>query len=402
MMNWMTHRATPRWILLVLGVWALASGWGGLSAPSTLAEEQAQEIPQVTLNPDGISPSSQCGKCHLDIYNHWKASLHSKSANNAVFQAAYMQVFFHRGESTRKRCLTCHAPVALINDDPRLHEALSQEGINCDFCHSISQVVSQYTGGFHYLFEFGMIKQGPSANPSSPAHQTRQNPLYQQAEYCRECHELEENGFKLIETYSEWKAGPYPGEGTDCQDCHMEPIPGRKVLPIVKKLDQKTVSNHAFTGGHSLTRRRQAIAVAIENVRTFRNKIEVAVVVTNKGAGHKIPTGLPLKKIILEVAVVPADGGPVKIQRRVYQKTVVDKSGRPITQTADLWLAEGLRVENDNRLEPKEARREAFMFFVDNPRNSRIVARVLYNYEPEILQPAPVNIQLDAVQQVVR
>jgi len=385
-------------LLLVLAM-SLTAMWMTAAIP---AGAQESGIPDVDLNPEGISPSSQCGKCHQDIYKHWKASLHAKSANNAVFQAAFMQVYFHRGEATRKRCLTCHAPVALINDDLKLEESLSHEGVNCDVCHSISRVVTEYTGGFNYLFDFGLTKQGPSANPSSPAHQTKQNPLYQSSEYCRECHELVEDGFKLIETYSEWKAGPYAQEGTDCQDCHMEPIPGAKVPPHIKQLDQKKVSNHAFTGGHSLTRRREAVEVKIENVRTFRNKVEVDVVIANKGAGHKIPTGLPLKQVILEVSVIPAGGGTAEIQRRIYQKTVADAEGRVITQTADLWLAEGLRVLNDNRLAPREARREAFMFFVEEPKNSRITARAVYHYAPEILQPAPVDIQLDATQYQIR
>ncbi|MCF8719342.1 cytochrome c family protein [Nitrospina gracilis] len=385
-----------QWILAVI----VSTGWAAF-VPSP-AEAQDAVLPEVRLNPKGISPSAQCGRCHEDLYRQWQTSLHAKAASNAVFQAAYMQVFFQRGEEIRKRCLTCHAPVSLIHNDLKLRQPLSQESINCDFCHSISHTVSEYTGGFNYLFDFGLTKQGPSAGGTSPAHKIRENPLYKSSRFCRECHELEEeSGFKLIETYSEWKASPYAEEGTECQDCHMEPAPGDVVRGKPGSGPGKTIRNHGFAGGHSLSKRREAVEVNIENIRTFRNKVEVEVTVRNKGAGHKIPTGLPLKKIILEVSVHPSNGNPVQIQRKVYQKTVVDATGKLVSEMTPLWLGKGLRVLSDNRLAPRTTQRESFLFFVEDPSHSRVTAEAIYSYSPEILQPAPVYIPLDSIQQVI-
>ncbi len=373
---------------------AVAVGQGTGSSP---------DISGIHLNTKGFSSSRQCGQCHKDIFADWEHCLHAHSSNNAVFEAAYLQVYFERGEGARKTCLGCHAPVAYFNNDPKLTQPISHEGVSCDFCHSIAEVLPGTPEGPQFRFEFGGVKQGPMKDSKSPAHSTRYNELYRQSLFCKGCHEqVNPSGIPMITTFSEWEQSPYPDKGITCQKCHMEPVAGKTVAEFVKKTTATQISNHNIAAGHSLTKRRQALEIKITTIETHRNRIRVQVDLTNTGAGHKMPTGLPVKKIILEVKVEDANGGHRQMQQRVYQKIVADKQGQVVTRVVDLMLGKAVTVVSDNRIAPLETRRESFTFFVRKPKDQTVSAAAYYSYTPEILQPAPIHIKLNEVQRRVR
>lgn len=366
-------------------------------------QETSADAPGIHLNKKGFSSSQKCGQCHKELFDDWKRSLHADSSGNAVFKAAYMQVYFEQGERARAACLSCHAPVAYFNNDPRLTQPISKEGVSCDFCHSIAEVLPGTPDGPQFRFEFDGIKQGPLKNSKSPAHQTRFNGLFQRSLFCKGCHEqTNSSGIAMIATWSEWQESPYPDKGITCQKCHMEQIPGKAVLASVQKTTRNQISNHDIAAGHSLAKRRQALEIKITAIETYKNRITVEVELTNTGAGHKMPTGLPVKKIILEVKVQNADRGHRQTQQRVYQKVVADAQGKTVTKVADLMLGKGMKVMSDNRIAPLETRREAFTFFVDQPEGQTVSATAYYSYTPEILQPAPIYIKLIEVQRRVR
>lgn len=379
---------------------------GGFIAPTMILGQEAGSSPNIAgihLNTQGFSPSRQCGQCHRELFNQWQRSLHADSSGNAVFQAAYMQVYFEQGEPARPACLSCHAPVAYFNNDPKLTQAISREGVNCDFCHSIAEVLPGTPAGPQFRFEFGGVKQGPLKNSKSPVHQTRFNDLYRQSLFCKGCHEQKnQSGLPIITTWSEWRESPYPDKGITCQKCHMEPMPGNIVAEGAQQTPRHRISNHDIAAGHSLTKRRRALELKITAIETHKNRIRVQVNLTNTGAGHKMPTGLPVKKIVLEVTVQDQNGGHVQIQQKVYQKRVADKHGKVVTKVVDLMLGKATTVVSDNRIAPLETRRESFTFFVANPDEQTVSAATYYSYTPEILQPAPIHIKLNEVQRRVR
>ncbi|NIT84327.1 MAG: hypothetical protein GWN10_21435 [Nitrospinaceae bacterium] len=357
----------------------------------------------IHLSSHGFSSSKKCGQCHQQLFADWEHSLHAKSSDNAVFHAAYLQVYFEQGERARPACLNCHAPVAYYNNDPKLTQPVSREGVSCDFCHSIAEILPGTPDGPQFRFEFGGVKQGPLKNAKSSAHQTQFNNLFRQSLFCKGCHEqAASKGFKMIETYSEWQASPYPEKGVACQTCHMEKIPGKTVAASTGPSSVAQVSNHDIAAGHSLTRRRQALEIKIVQLRTFRNRITVQVDLTNSGAGHKMPTGLPAKKIVLEVQVESRDGGKRQIQQKFFQKVLVDRKGRVVSNLVDMMLGKAEKVLSDNRIAPLETRSESFTFFVDDPQGQTVSAAAYYSYTPQIIQPSPVKIKLSEVKVLVR
>lgn len=368
-----------------------------LMARNVIAGEPAS-IPDVKLNPNGITSSLECGKCHKDIYKTWKNSLHADSAENQVFITAYLQAFYERGEEARKTCLKCHAPIALMADDLKMSQAVTREGISCDYCHSIAEILP---GG--PKFEFNLLKQGPLEGVISPVHKTRFNPIFKESLFCGGCHEYSSsNGVKLIETYSEWKQGPYPAQGKQCQSCHMRKVSGKIVAAEVKRTPEVEISSHDIAGGHSTSKREESIEIKIAEVNKYKQKIEVAVDVTNKGAGHKIPTGLPSKKIVLQVSIQSKTGEAYQIHQKTYQKVLEDANGNPVTADADLLMGKAVKIVSDNRLAPLETRREKFTFFVPEERDQKISAAVYYDHNPKIIQSEPIHIKLHEVFEAVK
>lgn len=356
-----------------------------------------KKLPKVSLNENGISASSECGKCHKDIYDTWKNSLHSQVKGNAVFWTAYLQAYYDDSEKAATLCLSCHAPVAIINGDLNLASRLSREGVNCDFCHSISDI-QRKNKQFKYEHEFGLLKQGPLKNVKSPVHETKFNRLYKQSQFCAACHEYRTDaGVMVIETYSEWEQGPYAKEGTQCQDCHMRKVAGKIVAREIAETPENKISSHDIAGGHSLAMRDKSLEIKISNIERLKQKLVVTVDITNRGVGHKIPTGLPSKKLTLKVAVQSSTGVVLQTQKKVYQKSLVDKHGVPVVKDSDLMLGKGVRIVSDNRLSPRETRREQFMFFLPEGEGKKISATVFYSHNPEIVQETPINIKMNEV-----
>ena len=63
-----------------------------------------QKYKDIHINPIGLTPSRECGKCHKDIYSAWKNSLHAQAVSNPVFRAAYLQAFFADSLEAKRKC----------------------------------------------------------------------------------------------------------------------------------------------------------------------------------------------------------------------------------------------------------------------------------------------------------
>jgi hypothetical protein len=369
------------------------------SAESSSANKN---LPEVQLNSNGLTQSKECGKCHKEIYSAWKNSLHAKGIDNPVFWTAYLKASFKGGEAARNKCLTCHAPIARLTGDSSLVYPLTHESINCDYCHTITDIKTSDPEHF-YRHTLGLTKQGPLQDARSPLHETKYNALFVSSQYCAGCHEYQdENGNNLIETYSEWKAGPYPAEGITCQSCHMKKYPGSIVDKAVAPSSRNEISAHDFAGGHSLSMRAQSLTLSIENVRIVRQKISITVLLTNQGAGHKIPTGLPSKKLILQVSVKSKNGDWVETQQRTYQKVIVDPQGNRLNDDADIMMGKGARIVTDNRIAPREKRQEKFVFFVPEGEGDLVSATTWYSHDPEVIQASPIRIKMNEASHSLR
>lgn len=347
--------------------------------------------------PVNFAPAEQCKKCHADIYRAWSLSLHGNSLKDPVFEVAYYKAVANMGETARQYCISCHSPITRHSRDYLLKQKISHEGVTCDYCHRIS-AVNLNAPQPEITLGRGNTQYGQLREPqSTPAHKSEYLELYEKAEYCAACHELKSPaGGPVLETYSEWKAGPYPKDNIYCQNCHMAKVEGTEEKPVAvggEKPALKLYSDHMVQGGHSQIRLGKA-ATLHTSATVKGGKVKVVCLVTNKESGHKIPTGAPMRRIILEVTLLSREGKEIAKKSVTYQKVLVDASGKILTEPAEMFLTSA-RLASDNRIAPKEQREERFEFDLPPEVNTFTVdSRLRYEFETAILTPQKMLIEM--------
>jgi len=340
-----------------------------------------------------------CAGCHEDIYNMWSRSLHATSLTDPVFDVAYMQVLKAGDAKAREVCLRCHAPTTRVSRDFALRQEVTREGVSCDFCHTIS-AVDMKNRAEPYTLRPGAVKFGPFGDTTSPKHLTAFSPVHETSELCGGCHDLvAKNGTVIMGTYTEWKEGPYAARGVQCQDCHMPTVKDVTTVKAEVKASTRRVNKHDLQGGHSVEQLQRATKVEIIEVTKAPDAVLVRVRVTNVGSGHKVPTGIPTRKLLLTGQLKDARGAVLREETIRYQKVLGDAQRTPLETDADVFLRASTLL-SDNRLAPQESRIEQFVFPVTPnmtqdqvmgrtyQRNLNVEVTLTYSYTPLILQRA--------------
>jgi hypothetical protein len=199
-----------------------------------------------TTSPELLSAAA-CGRCHAGHLAEWKTSRHAVAWTNGIFQREF------RSEP-RQWCVNCHAPIAAAPAD---------DGVSCAVCH----------------VRAGRIVSG-GRDPRSP-HQTIVKQDFGGATSCENCHEfgfpiIDEDGqvrkltaYPMQATVSQFRAGPFAKSAEGCRMCHAAGKLG-----------------HTFPGGHDLGMLTHAVSFTV-----CRDGDAAVMTLTNKGAGHNVPTG---------------------------------------------------------------------------------------------------------------
>ena len=288
------------------------------------AEETAP--PARRLDPEG------CGLCHLDVYNDWRESLHSKAMGPGLLGQFPGMSFAGQAE-----CLTCHAPMseqwAQLPDgqggwqkNAGFQEDLYGRGLMCSTCHLRGHRRHAPPPSPERLARLGV--QAAEA-VHGPAVTT---PLFRASEFCKGCHQhatttVMINGKTVENTYQEWLDSPQGAAGVSCQDCHMPQ--GR----------------HLWRGIHDAGMTRQGVQVAYqvpEEPPRAGQALRASLTLTNTGTGHAFPTyttpAVYLKIALLDGAGQVVPGGHYReflIQRRL------DMSTSPWSEAFDTRLFPG-------------------------------------------------------------
>lgn len=331
---------------------------------------------------EGVNHAETCGRCHRDILSAWKGSAHASAMENPVFQDA-MERAEEVSAGARQVCLGCHAPTVRYSGDTALKTKASWEGVTCDFCHSLKSVeVKGHTATMEVRFDG--TKTGPLEDAASIGHGTAFSSVHTTSLVCAGCHEYRNaQGFGVLTTYSEWGASSYAPGGTNCQNCHMAETSADVVDPKIKRLSRSTVNLHAMPGSRSLDMLNKAVALRLRT-RREGDQLIAEVDLENRGAGHSIPTGSPLRRLELEVEV--AASGKQLREERTYQRRVADAEGQEILREEMIFLR-AARELSDNRLKPGEKRQEVFRFPLPSSQSARIYARLWYVYSPQERSP---------------
>lgn len=342
--------------------------------------------------------SEVCGRCHAEIYEEWVNSLHASSLTDPVFAGVFKQI---ENKVDREFCISCHAPTTMVTGDFDFRLPITREGVTCDFCHTIRGV--NLTKGDPYEFDLGNTKWGPFASDVEVegGHKNAYSEVYLKAEFCGTCHQVMNKwGFYVLNTYSEWSESPYAKQGVQCQNCHM---PEEFGVPIVNPQvanTQHNVNSHQFLGGHSqITLSRAANISSLLDI--VDDSLLVVVYVTNAESGHRLPTGIPSRQVILRVRLLSPNaevaGRVVGENEVIYKRVLIDVEGREISDdNMKDMLLKAVGVKSDNRIYPKETRREEFKFpLSDVPGEELIVESVLrYEFRVPFLEPHVMRMEM--------
>jgi hypothetical protein len=247
---------------------------------------------------------------------------------------------------------------AQLESLPKL-SPLAQEGVTCDFCHTIAgkkHVAKGVDVGAYRYPGFSdspqNLKYGRHADAVTSDHPTETSEFLIDSEFCGICHKTVHRvgGRELQNTYEEWRRSPYRKEGVRCQDCHMPRYQGQLAVdgPV-----RDEVHAHVFQGGHSEMLKNAASLWLEAKTRRRRDRIDLTVsaFVKNTGAGHYMPTGIPgLRELWLEVEGRKPSGEEVFVGRVDYGLQLLDGDGKP----ALFWNT--AKVGKDTRLRPRRAR----------------------------------------------
>ena len=288
---------------------------------------------------DDFSPAESCQPCHPQHYAEWSGSMHAYALKDPVFaairkvgQSAYINAL-------DGACTQCHSPIGKRSGDIKwgpftLSELspVSQEGIGCDLCHTVTAISSLSNAGIEFApsdTKYGGIKD-PVDNPF---HESAEHPLYKTSEYCGACHDfVTDGGFELETTFREWRSAGFAQTGKECADCHMPAYTG----PAAVGGPERTVHRHTFVGVDlaliDFPNRTQQLALVTEMLRsaltmnvaapataTAGNPYNLQVQLTNDRTGHSVPSGVPFNRQMW-LSIVVRDGA----QNVVYTSGQLD------------------------------------------------------------------------------
>ena len=257
-------------------------------------------------------------------------------------------------------CAACHAPAidgVLAGRD--LLEATGfayEAGVHCDLCHKVEAVdedsVSPGVEGRLNVLrpieespslglgEFYPLTFGPYADVLNPKMGSVERELFHDGTLCAGCHEHRQpvlavgaeidlarwpDGLLPIHsTWSEWQASPM-GAGVGCPSCHMPSDPDvGNTIDLGNILEEPkpdiasgwyrppgAVRRHVWFGPRSDEQRMLDLAATIElSLEREAESVVATVEVKNVGPGHALPTGEPLRTLLLSLEAT-CDGVPL-------------------------------------------------------------------------------------------
>lgn len=250
------------------------------------------------------------------------------------------------GASVFGGCADCHAPGmdgALGGRDLLRAEGLAHDfGVHCDVCHRVEGLDPSAEPGVAghlqllrpgeegaYGQDFLPLVFGPWDDVPSPFMGAVARPFFSEARFCAGCHEQHQaplvpgqdvdrqrwptGRLPIHTTFSEWQASPL-APSTPCQGCHMPPDPtvSNAADLQVTGLRPGVVPGWERPAGavkaHGWIGPRQPESGLLQTAATLSVEKQVSdgellaqVTVRNTGAGHALPTGEPMRSLILQV-----------------------------------------------------------------------------------------------------
>jgi hypothetical protein len=135
--------------------------------------------------------------------------------------------------------------------------------------------------------------------------------------------------------------------------------------------------------GRSPSHLKDAAKVEIGDIIKTDSLWTVTVGVTNSSAGHKIPTGVPTRALLLRINVMDAKHEVVFNTEKVFAKILHDKQGNRLWEASDIFL-NAYSIYEDTRIPPMQTRFSTISFQADKDGEITIEAKLYYRLLEEI------------------
>jgi len=252
-------------------------------------------------------PSEQsCGKCHGEVLEEWKGTLHATAWQDPIFVAS-------AGRPMKMECKPCHSPQPVLFTDlamdwgyrPYFRDFNHNDSVNCTSCH---------------LRGDGTVA-AKQDRPDAPCRPVK-DPRISSPMLCGTCHN------PTHDANDEWERSAAAKAGIACNDCHSQVV--YRTGADGKK---KAGFSHVFPGGNDPA----FVAKAIRTECSIRSR-ELTVRVENRSA-HKFPGEVPTRIFMIRLQFWDGDGTMISEEVLSYRRPGKGEVG---------W--------KDNRFEPDEVK----------------------------------------------
>ncbi len=320
---------------------------------------------------------------------YWRSTMMGNASKDPLWRAMVAEEvdnFPQHQELIESTCLKCHSPMgyteAIYNGQSGYSMAelkqdpLANDGVSCTVCHQIKPdnfgTQQSYSG--NYIIQADSILYGPYENSDTTlmwqiiGYKSRFSPHMNQSELCATCHTLytptlDEQGnvigsFPEQTPYIEWKNSVYSAQNIQCQDCHMPKIDDPiKISGMGNFPDRTPFWRHTFVGGNvhmqkllrsnidslgltaepehfdsTISRTEYGLkeqSIELTTAASFQNDLlEVKLYIKNL-TGHKIPTGIPFRRMWIHLKVEQGIGNVI------FESGHWDSTGKIINYNSD-------------------------------------------------------------------
>jgi hypothetical protein len=306
----------------------------------------------------------------ISMPTQWRGTMMANAARDPLWRAkvsAEIDEFPQFQEAIETKCIRCHAPLA---HEQAMHDGhtsyslaelendpLALDGVSCTLCHQVEPDNFGLPESYSGHFELDETRQiyGPFPNPLTGPMVNHSNftPVYTEhmgeSELCATCHTLFTayvgndgqltGSFPEQTPYLEWKNSTFGQNNVECQACHMpvaDTAQDIATMPGWHTVTHEPYAKHEFTGANefmlnilknnidelgvtateenfdaTLARTRQMLENQTVGLSAMHSvaagTLSVDLMVENL-CGHKLPTGIPLRRMWIHLKVVGSGG----------------------------------------------------------------------------------------------
>ncbi|MEM7131898.1 MAG: hypothetical protein AAF702_36625 [Chloroflexota bacterium] len=273
-----------------------------------------------------------CATCHTPMVTNLPTN------NSCAWSGCHMETTLQRSDELPDN-----------NVSPLAVKGTATEGISCDFCHTIARVrldeeTSLPKNNMTGILSLSIYRPEPGerfimgSTPDSARETDSYNPIYEESQYCASCHYGVFSNTVIYGSYGEWLESPYSDAetGQTCQDCHMpiaeqydfvdEKLALADMPPLIAAVmaqeernyfvypekggifrKKEQVHNHQMPGASD--ERFLQNAVSMETEAVIQNgQLDVTVNILNDQTGHHVPTGSPMRNMLLIIEAYDNEG----------------------------------------------------------------------------------------------